>query len=360
MQRRWGRFATRSRPGNNFLDPAKFLDPRQLASTVYNVANTVLNSIEKPARRNAAFNNVTASQTRPSKPVQVAGDTSRSPCKSYFWEPHHPESPFSLGREEFLRRRLHVDSSSIVRDDDIEAYVDSFLSRAVLRSSQAMPASLQKTIYVSVVRCVLHVILRMCDNVEEATVLGKQLLLVKEGSENSRLRGSPASLDPRVVHILAERVLADHKKMSLSLALGVPERAVLALYEDIIALTTRLAMDVMLSADLRCLGHSVRVSVTMDDMLHTAPGWNVALDEGAFGHFDDKEKRKWAAAFAEDVLSDPKVRIAELPIRLQTEMASHVAVILVHLAETAFNHCRLHIAGVALRPALALSARGGA
>jgi hypothetical protein len=162
------------------------------------------------------------------------------------------------------------------------------------------------------------------------------------------------------VRILAERVLADHKSMSLTLALGVPEAAVLALYEDIIALSTRLTLDVMLSADLRCLGHSVRVSVTMDEMLHTAPGWNVAIEEGAFGHFDDKEKRKWAAAFAEELMSDPKVRIAELPMRLQKEMATHVAVILVHLAETAFNHCRFHIAGVALRPALALRAQPAA
>jgi hypothetical protein len=339
-------------------------DPRGLASTVLNVANTVLNSLEKPTRRDAALNNVATSTAEPSKRANVAqvsdSSANRRPCKSYFWEPHHPESPFSLGREEFLRRRLAADSSSIVRDDDVEAYVDSFLSRAQLRASKALPASLQKTIYVSVVRCVLHVILQMCDNVEEATILGKQLLLVKEGSENSRLRGSSSRLDPRVVHILAERVLADHKGMSLSLSLGVPEAAVLALYEDIIALTTRLALDVMLSADLRCLGHSVRVSITMDDMLHTAPGWKVAIDEGAFGHFDDTEKRKWAAAFAEELLSDPKVRIAELPVRLQREMITHVAVILVHLAETAFNHCRFHVAGVALRPALALRPQAAA
>ena len=89
-------------------------------------------------------------------------------------------------------------------------------------------------------------------------------------------------------------------------------------------------------------------------------GWKVALDEGAFGHFDDTEKRKWAAAFAEELLSDPKVRIAELPVRLQREMITHVAVILVHLAETAFNHCRFHVAGVALRPALALRAQAAA
>ena len=140
----------------------------------------------------------------------------------------------------------------------------------------------------------------------------------------------------------------------------MPEPAVLALYEDIIALTTRLALDVILSVNVRCLGHSVRLSVNMDEMLHTAPGWKVALDEGAFGHFDDTEKRKWAAAFAEELLSDPKVRIAELPVRLQREMITHVAVILVHLAETAFNHCRFHVAGVALRPALALRPQAAA
>jgi hypothetical protein len=78
----------------------------------------------------------------------------------------------------------------------------------------------------------------------------------------------------------------------------------------------------------------------------------VALDEGVFGRFDDAAKRKWAEKFADDILQDATVRMTELPYVIQHEMYTHSAVINVHLLETALNHFRFHMAGMAFRPAM--------
>lgn len=161
-------------------------------------------------------------------------------------------------------------------------------------------------------------------------------------------------MDPRVIKLLAKRTVGDHSSTSSAylVEMGIPITLVERLYEDVIALSVRLVLDVSLTFQIRCLGHRVTCQITPDDMLHNAPGWEVALDEGPFGLFDDEEKRRWAQLFVDDLLKDDSIKIQEVPEAVQREMYARVTLLLLNLSETALNHFRLHVAGMAFRPAL--------
>jgi len=103
---------------------------------------------------------------------------------------------------------------------------------------------------------------------------------------------------------------------------------------------------------IRCLGHTLTCEITPDDMLHLAPGWDVALEKGAFGIFDDAEKRRWAKFFVRDLLRDESIRLQELPESIQAHIYNRVALVMLNLAETGLNHFRIHVGGMAFRPAL--------
>merc|ERR1719204_2779733 len=142
------------------------------------------------------------------------------------------------------------------------------------------------------------------------------------------------------MRLLAKRTCEDHavdgKRIAPWLSeLGLPISLVERLYEDIIALSVRLVLDVSLTFKVRVLGHSLTCQITPDDMLHTASGWDVSLEQGAFGMFDEGEKRLWVKAFVEDLLKDEAIKIQELPTSVQMEMYSRVAMALLNLAETA-------------------------
>jgi len=263
------------------------------------------------------------------------------------------DSPFVIGRGAYLKSHRQHTARELVPDKDIEGYVDFLLASKVLRNPPLFlrPFVNSRQLYVRVVRIVLGVVLHFCD-MAEGNLLGKQMVWLKTPSHVSLRSNESRPLDQRIVTRLAERVLQDHIHMSHFVKLGLPEKMVLALYEDIFALTIRFIFDIALTFKFRCLGHTVKITIDADDMLHTAPGWDVPLDQGAFGRFDDGEKRKWAASFVKDLLEDDEVRMPEVPVALQQELYLHVVVMLSHLAETALNHSRCHIAGMSLRPAL--------
>lgn len=277
---------------------------------------------------------------------------------SLFWDPYKLDSPFRMGREAYIAKHLArpVDSRSLLPDRDVESYVDLLLSKDVL-SNVSLPPGMGRQLYIRVVRIVQRVILNGISLVE-GEVLGKQMRILKDASCVSQFRHSgQAEVDPSVMRLLAKRICEDHvidgKFVSPYLhELGLPTALVERLYEDMIALSVRLVLDVSLTFKVRCLGHSLTCQITPDDLLETAPGWQVALEQGAFGLFDDGEKRRWAQMFVEDLLKDEAVKIQELPETVQQQLYKRVALMMLNLGETAMNHFRIHLAGMAFRPVL--------
>lgn len=292
--------------------------------------------------------------------VAPAGDDSRlAERESLFWEPYSEGSPFSMGRERFIAKHLARANSTgdLVPDEDVERYVDFLLSEAVL-SNVSLPPRIGRKLYIRVVRIVQRTIVNVL-SLSEGEMLGKQLRLLKQPSERCKLdsSGSSSAPDAQVMRLLAKRAISDHiidgKLVSPYLReLGLPMYLVEKLYEDIITLSVRLVFDVSITFQIRCLGHKITCQITPDEMLHTAPGWDIALEEGVFGIFDDKEKRRWASDFVDDLLEDASIQMRELPEGVQRQMYSRVALVMLNLAETAMNHFRIHVAGMAFRPCL--------
>ncbi|CAK0875777.1 unnamed protein product, partial [Prorocentrum cordatum] len=297
-----------------------------------------------------------ADEQRPAEDPPHAGERGRP--SSVFWQPYAEGSPFRIGREAFISKHLSqpVSGSFLLPDRDVEEYVDRLLSTRVLQNV-SLPWVAGRSLYIRVVRIVQRVIINAV-SMAEGDVLGKQLHLLKQKSERSSFRhSSDVGIDDRVIKLLAKRTLSDHVKdgrfLSPYLAeLGLPFAMVTKLYEDIIALSFRLVLDVSMSFEIRCLGHTMTCHISSDDMLHEAPGWDVALEEGAFGIFLDDEKRRWAHAFVEDLMTDADIRVTELPAAVQSQVYYRVCLVMLNLAETALNHFRIHVAGMAFRPAL--------
>mmetsp|Transcript_23568 Transcript_23568/g.74228 ORF Transcript_23568/g.74228 Transcript_23568/m.74228 type:complete len:356 (-) Transcript_23568:37-1104(-) len=278
---------------------------------------------------------------------------------SIFWDPYREGSPFSMDREAFIAKHLAraTSTADLVPDEDVERYVDCLLSEAVL-SNVSLPPGVGRTLYIRVVRIVQRTIINVL-SLAEGELLGKELRLLKQPSRRCRFNNSCSSSAPdaQVMKLLAKRAIGDHiidgKLVSPYLQeLGIPMGLVERLYEDIITLAVRLVFDVSLTFQIRCLGHNVTCQITPDEMLHKAPGWDVALEKGVFGIFDDAEKRRWASLFVDDLLKDASVQMPELPDSVQRSIYSRVALVMLNLAETAMNHLRIHVAGMAFRPCL--------
>jgi len=266
---------------------------------------------------------------------------------SHFWCPYSKGSPFVVGRQAFLAQFKDV-KGPIVSEQDLEQYVDCMINDSVLSSNAVLPGSRQ--LYIRTVHIVLKCIHTICLMAEDQEILGQRLRLIKQPSKLSKLSGSSAMpLDQKVVSRLARRVFGDH---DAALTMGLPEPLALRLHEDIIALTFRLLYDIVLTFQVRCLGHSIRCEISVDSMIHKAPGWDVALEQGAFGKFDDIEKRRWVDQFIEDMLLDEEVGRLNLPAVVEKRMFTTSMLILLNLVETAANHFRIHVAGISLRPVL--------
>lgn len=279
---------------------------------------------------------------------------------SLFWDPHSKDSPFVIGREIFIAKHLAqgVDSRTLIPDEDVEAYVDELMSQDVL-SNMSLPPGVGRQLFIRMVRIVQRVIINAV-SLAEGELLGKQLKLLAQPSDGSVFKHSKsAKMDPRVMALIARRVCEDHvidgEEVSPYLReLGLPWPMVRRLYEDIITLSLTLVFDVSLTFQVRCLGHALTCEITPDKMLHLAPGWDVALEDGAFGVFNDAEKRQWASVFVDDLMKDETIlmRAYLLPESVQRQMFTRVAMVMLNLSETALNHFRIHVAGMAFRPAL--------
>jgi len=285
-----------------------------------------------------------------------SSDSSRvNKAESFFWKPYAPDSPFVLGREEFIQRLLskqHRDSRHLVPDEDVESYVDCLLNEGYLQNV-ALPATTGRPLYIRVVRIVLRVLLNACNLVEGRQELGKTFVILKQSSKRSKLGVGQQDLDPKFIERLAKRVVDDHKETSPYLKeMGIPMPVVRLLYQDIIALSYRLVLDVCFSLEFRILGHSVTLQVTPDAAICDAPGWDVDLASGVFGTFEAEEKRRYAEEFVNELMLDEAVLIKELPVTLQREVYMRAVLVQLNLAETALNHFRVHVAGMSFRPAL--------
>lgn len=275
--------------------------------------------------------------------------------ESYFWRPDDPESPFMLGRDKFLEQLLLCtshDSRDIVPDADVEEYVDTLVSEGYLHNV-ALPSNFGRPLYIRVVRIVLRVILNACQLFEGQQALGKSVVILKQPSKKSRLNCQEQAIDPDFIKRLAERAVDDHQFTSHYLKeLGIPMPVVRMLYRDITALSARLVLDVCLSVHVRWLGHSITLQVSPDEHICNAPGWDVDLASGVFGLFKDDEKRKQARTFVEELMQDEAVLVQELPRAFQRELYTRAVMVQLNLLETSMNHFRVHVAGMAFRPAL--------
>jgi len=292
--------------------------------------------------------------------VQSAKEAQRQRVDSLFWDPHNKNSPFVIGRKAFIAKHLarKVDSRALIPDKDVEAYVDMLMSKNLL-SNISLPPGVGRQLFIRVVRIVQRVIINTM-TLAEGNILGKQLKLLAQPSDGSSFKhDAKSNLDPRVAELMARRVCEDHvidgEDVSPYLReLGLPWPVVVRLYQDIITLSITLVLDISLTFQVRCLGHSLTCQITPDEFLHLAPGWEVALEDGAFGVFDDEEKRRWSRIFVEDLMLDETIQMSGslLPDSFQRHMFTRSALVMLNLSETALNHFRVHIASMAFRPAL--------
>jgi len=299
------------------------------------------------------FKNVNSKDGQDLEPSEFVVKEERQ-LNSLFWNPRCAGSPFQMGREAFLAKHLSqsADCKALVPDDDVERYVDTLLEEAVL-NNVSLPPPIGRQLYIRVVRIVQRTVINALDLVE-GSYLGKELKLLKQKSDFADLRCNHSSdFNSKVIPLLAKRTIDDHKESHPYLMeLGIPSTLVEKLYEDIIALSFRLVLDLSCTFQIRCLGHKMTCQISADEMVHKAPGWSVALAEGAFGLFDDTEKRQWAKVFVTDLMQDGSIRMNELPIAVQEQVYQRVALVLLNLAETALNHFRIHVSGMSFRPAL--------
>jgi hypothetical protein len=262
-----------------------------------------------------------------------------------------------MGREAFIAKHYSAAprSEDLVPDSDVEDYVDSLLSENQI-SNVALPSAVGRKVYIRVVRMVLRVILDTLSKIDGHEIMGRQFVLLKKSSDILKFRPivGATPLDKRMVQRLAARVVADHRgDTPFFLELGMPDALVRRLYEDLVALVLRVVFDISFTFKIRFFGHSLTCTIKPDDMLHQAPGWDLSLDSGTFGRFPIDEVRIWARSFVQDMLSkDEATRMDELPLTVQEGIHTRAVLVLCNVTETALNHSRLHIAGMAFHPAV--------
>lgn len=324
----------------------------------------IAKGLEAAAEQGAQF--VNAALAAAGSPARFGGGgadgatTGRPPeGATLFWSPDAPDSPFKVGRDTFIARCMTqaTDACSLVPEADVEQYVDFLLASALI-SNNSLPQAMGRQFYMRVVRITQRAIIALISGLE-GEVLGKQMRLLWQPSPLNAFRHSNAPLDPHLVKCLTQRCLGDTLSSPESLPpyleeLGLdsqPEK-VEELYEDIVALSVRIMMDVGLTKQIRILGHEITVNVKPDDLLHTAPGWEVSLEEGVFGLFGEAEKERVAKEFVELAMQDPAIQMKGISVDAQKEMYASVVKVLLNLAEVALNHFRIHVAGMAFRPCL--------
>jgi len=279
---------------------------------------------------------------------------------SFFWNPYAEGSPFRDRKkyiEQFKRERESHDecawtyrATDLVSEEDIRLYVDALAEDGSMKHISGLSALLvPKTVYANVVKVSLHVFQVAFGMLDGKPVLGRRLHLLKEHSWRAQWRVSKKyRVQPEIVAKLVKRIMADHPEEPDIMSREVQRQ----MYENIVGLVFRLVFDLIDSYQLRVLGHAVTLNIEVDDDIASAPGWEIDLDSGIFGRFDCEHKQKFAKDFVDDLLMDESINIAALPDVLERQLYTRVVMLLFDLLETACNHMRMHMAGIAIRPAL--------
>lgn len=289
-------------------------------------------------------------------------DTRKVPSgfDSFFWNPYAEGSPFR-DRKKYIeqykqqaadpsRSAWACNATELVSEEEIRSYVENLVDDGVLRHLSGIASLLvPKTLYANVVKVSIHVFQVAFGALDGRLVLGRQLHLLKDRSWRSQWRvSSRYSVDSEIVSKLVRRIMADHPLGPDIMASEVQRQ----MYENIVTLVFRLAFDLIDSCQLRVLGHSLTFNIEADEGIAEAPGWDIPLEQGIFGQFGMDEKREFVEDFVDELLTDESINIVAMPDVLERQLYIRVVLLLFDLLETACNHLRLHIAGIAIRPAL--------
>lgn len=253
--------------------------------------------------------------------------------------------------ERFKKYRIDDDVSAtdLVSEADIRRYVDALTEDGAVQHISGISAFLvPKKLYSNVVKVSLHVFQVAFSSLDGQPVLGRRLHLMKDQSFRSQWRVSRYKVDSEIVSKLVSRIMADHPLEPDIMAHEVQRQ----MYENIVTLVFRLAFDLIDSCQLRVMGHTVSLNIEVDDDVAAAPGWDINLDSGIFGRFDLQLKREFVETFVDDLLTNESINIVAMPDVLERQLYIRVVLLLFDLLETAGNHLRLHMAGIAIRPAL--------
>lgn len=303
-------------------------------------------------------------KTEPNFNNQSKGNTNTSKTPegydSFFWNPYAEGSPFTDRKKYIDQFKKQIDESSqssytykstdLVSEEEIRSYVDALTEDGSVSQISGFSAFLvPKTLYANVVKVSLHVFQVAFGALDGRVVLGRRLHLLKDRSWRSQWRvSSRYQVDSEIVTKLVTRIMKDHPLEPDIMAREVQRQ----MYENIVTLVFRLAFDLLDSCQLRVLGHGVTINIEVDENIAKAPGWEIDLDSGIFGRFDLEHKKEFVAQFVDDLLTDDSINIMAMPDVLERQLYIRVVLLLFDLGETACNHLRLHMAGIAIRPAL--------
>jgi len=306
-----------------------------------------------------------SSERGPEEPPETARDKTddgrtKMGYDSFFWNPYAEGSPFRDRKKyiaQFKREReSHAENAwryratDLVSEEDIRLYVEALAEDGCMKQISGLSSLLvPKTVYANVVKVALHVFQVAFGTLDGKSVLGRRLHLLKDRSHRAHWRVSKKyRVQPEIVAKLVKRIMADHAEEPDIMSQEVQRQ----MYENIVSLVFRLVFDLIDSYQLRVLGHAVTLNIEVDDDIAAAPGWEIDLDSGIFGRFDLEHKQEFAKAFVEDLLMDESINIAALPDVLERQLYMRVVMLQFDLLETACNHMRMHMAGIAIRPAM--------
>lgn len=298
-------------------------------------------------------------QQAPRRPRPRDGGTAGpSGREGTFWNPYAEGSPFR-DRARYLAQFERLSdkgcphsrhqSLQVMSEEDIEAYVDALAADGSMQRIQFVTSFIPaKSLYGNVVKIMLHCIQVCFGAVDGQVILGRELYLLRKRSVRRGLTVADRyTVDEEVITKMVNRILLDHDPPDMMSA-----EVQRQMYHNIVTLVFRLWFDLTASFQMRILGHTVRISIEADEGLSKAPGWEVSLDDGIFGCFDDAQKRKFCEQFVDDLLEDDAINIKAMPDVLERQLYLRVVWLLFDLLESVGNHMELHIGGLSYRAGL--------
>lgn len=298
-------------------------------------------------------------------PQEKPGSTAGPGAPSFFWNPYAEGSPFR-DRAQYLAQFQRLKGSDslhsrhnalqVMSEEDIESYVEALATDGSVQRIQFVTAFMpSKTLYSNVVKIVLHVIQVAFGGMDGSVILGREVYLLRGRSARIGLQvAEQYPVDEEIVKKLVNRILSDHEMPDMMSA-----EVQRQMYHNIVTLVFRLWFDLTASFQVRILGHTLTIKIEADEGLAKAPGWEVDLDSGIFGRFEDGEKREFVEKFVDDLLEDDAINMAAMPDVLEKQLYMRIVWLLFDLLETACNHTDVHIAGLSYRAALTHCDRRG-